>query len=310
MNLLIGMSKTEYRGRFAPSPTGPLHFGSLIAAVGSYLQARSQHGQWLLRIEDLDRPRCSEVAAGQILYALEGYGFEWDGEIVYQSRRDRIYREFTETLRQHEHLYVCGCSRREIEQRIAEEQLAPGIYPGTCRTRHLQEQPQTALRLLVEAGETGFVDAIQGPFSQQLPQQVGDFVLRRADGLYAYQLAVVVDDALQGITEVVRGSDLLDNTPRQIYLQGLLDLPTPGYAHLPIAVNRDGQKLSKQTYAPALELSRPQKSLLQVLQFLGQQPPAELSDACLAELWTWASENWQLSRVPRITKLPEIAASS
>ena len=303
------MSNTVYRGRFAPSPTGPLHFGSLIAAVGSYLQARSQQGQWLLRMEDLDRPRCSEVAAGQILYALEGYGFEWDGEILYQSRRDSIYREFTEQLRHQDHLYVCGCSRREIEQRITTEQLTAGIYPGTCRTRHLPDRPQTALRLLVESGETGFVDAIQGPLIQQLQQQVGDFVLRRADGLYAYQLAVVVDDALQGITEVVRGSDLLDNTPRQIYLQGLLDLSTPGYAHLPIAVNRDGQKLSKQTHAPALELSRPQKSLLQVLRFLGQQPPEELTDARLSELWSWAIEHWQLSQVPRITKQPEIAAS-
>lgn len=301
---------SSYIGRFAPSPTGPLHFGSLIAAVGSYLQARHQQGQWLLRMEDVDQPRCSEVAAAQILYTLEGYGFEWDGEVVYQSQRDSIYREFVETLRQHEHLYVCDCSRREIEQRITTEQLTPGIYPGTCRIRYRPDRPQTALRLRVEAGETGFVDAIQGPLSQQLQQQVGDFVLRRADGLYAYQLAVVVDDALQGITEVVRGCDLLDNTPRQIYLQGLLDLPTPGYAHLPIVVNRDGQKLSKQTYAPALALSRPQQSLYKVLQFLGQQPPAELTDARLTELWSWATDNWQLSRVPRITKQPEIAASS
>lgn len=300
---------SAYRGRFAPSPTGPLHFGSLIAAVGSYLQARSQQGQWLLRMEDLDRPRCSEVASGQILYVLECYGFEWDGELLYQSRRGDIYRDFCERLRHTGQLYVCGCSRREIEQRIVEQQLTPGIYPGTCRTRHLPERPQTSLRLLVEETETGFVDAIQGPFRQQLQQQVGDFVLRRADGLYAYQLAVVVDDALQGITEVVRGSDLLENTPRQIYLQGLLDCPTPNYAHLPIAVNRNGQKLSKQTHAPALELNRPQKSLLQVLQFLGQQPPLELHDASLTELWSWATANWQLSRVPRITKQPEIAAS-
>lgn len=309
MNYLTGMTDGVYRGRFAPSPTGPLHFGSLIAAVGSYLQARHQQGQWLLRIEDVDRPRCSQTAADEILRGLEAYGFEWDGEVLYQSQRDAIYAEVVEALHQQGLVYVCGCSRKAIQQRIEAEHLNPAIYPGTCRSAHLRDEPQTALRLMVEDAHTGFEDAIQGQHSQPLQQQVGDFVLRRADGLYAYQLAVVVDDALQGITEVVRGCDLLDNTPRQIYLQQILDYAVPTYVHLPVAVNAEGQKLSKQTYAPALDLARPQTSLLRVLHFLGQAPGDELEDATLTELWAWAQEHWQLCRVPRITKQPEIAAS-
>ncbi|MDH5183269.1 MAG: tRNA glutamyl-Q(34) synthetase GluQRS [Gammaproteobacteria bacterium] len=308
MNLPTGMTSGTYVGRFAPSPTGPLHFGSLIAAVGSYLQARRHGGQWLLRMEDVDRPRCSEAAANDILRTLEAYGFEWDGEVLYQSQRDKIYAEFLQILRQQGQLYVCHCSRKAIEQRIATEHLSPHIYPGTCRSLHLKEHAQTALRIRVEAEQIGFEDGLQGYVNQQLQQEVGDFVLRRSDGLYAYQLAVVVDDALQGITEVVRGSDLLDNTPRQIYLQKALNTVTPTYVHLPVAVNSEGEKLSKQSYARALEPPS-HTGLLKALDFLGQEPNRELKDASLSELWSWAQSNWQLCRVPRITKQPEIAAS-
>ena len=301
------MTDKVYRGRFAPSPTGPLHFGSLIAAVGSALQARTQGGQWLVRMEDVDQTRCNVKDADEILRTLEAYGFEWDGEVVYQSRRSAIYTEVVEQLRRQDQLYVCSCSRTAIQQRIEHEGLNPQVYPGTCRKARLRDGAQTALRLRVEGDTLGFIDAIQGPLQQDLCREVGDFVLRRADGLYAYQLAVVVDDALQRITEVVRGSDLLDNTPRQIYLQQLLGYPQPAYAHLPVAVNAEGQKLSKQTFAPALGRQRPETTLLAVCTFLGLPVFRELEQASLSELWQWAQSHWQLSQVPRMLKQPEIA---
>lgn len=293
-----------YRGRFAPSPTGPLHFGSLVAAVGSYLDARSHGGAWLLRLEDVDRPRCQPGAADSILRTLNAFGFDWDGEVMIQSRRDAAYRAALEKLRDSGRIFPCACSRREM----ADSQLQRGlpragdgaqIYPGTCRSGLEPGRQARSWRLRVDDDVIVFEDAVQGRMRQDLAGEVGDFVLLRADGLFAYQLAVVVDDAAQDITHVVRGADLLDSTPRQILLQRLLGLPTPRYAHLPAAVNAAGEKLSKQTRALPLDTSQPQHMLLSALRFLGQTPPAALSEASLGELWNWAKAHWDLARVPR-----------
>ncbi len=288
-----------YRGRFAPSPTGPLHFGSLIAAIGSYLQARSQGGEWLVRMEDLDPPREMAGAATSILQTLEAYGFEWDGEVRYQSQRHEAYLEALEQLRRDGLSYRCGCSRKQIAEQAQRLGLDPGVYPGTCRTENTNKHQRHAIRLLIPQGKIGFEDAVQGHFSQQLKREVGDFVLRRADGLFAYQLAVVVDDAEQGITEVVRGSDLLDNTPRQIALQQALGLTHPRYLHLPVVVNAQGQKLSKQTFAPALDANHPLPALWQGLEFLGQRPLREILEGDLNALWQWAQQHWNSDRIPR-----------
>lgn len=297
-------NRRPYRGRFAPSPTGPLHFGSLVAAIGSYLRARSQKGEWLVRMEDIDPPREVAGAADAILRTLDRYGFEWDGMVCYQTNRSEAYLEALEQLRREGRTYRCQCSRREIGEAAHRLGLLPGIYPGTCRTANVGEHQRHAIRLLVPATEIGFVDALQGHFRQRLDNEVGDFVLHRADGLFAYQLAVVVDDAEQGITEVVRGSDLLDNTPRQIALQQALGLETPDYLHLPVVLNREGQKLSKQTFAPALDDNHPVPALWQGLVFLGQQPPIELQHGSVYELWDWAIQHWNSDNIPRTLAAP------
>lgn len=287
----------RYRGRFAPSPTGPLHFGSLVAAVGSFLQARAAGGEWLVRMEDLDPPREQEGAADAILRTLEAFGLFWDGTVLYQSARAEAYDAALERLRRDGLLYPCGCSRKEVEQVARERGLAPGVYPGICRTGPSRRRPVPALRLLTE-GDAGFRDAVQGAFRQDLAREVGDFVLRRADGLYAYQLAVVVDDAEQGITDVVRGSDLLDSTPRQLYLQRLLDVAAPRYLHLPVAVDTEGRKLSKQGEAPPVDPADPVPALWHALAFLGQAPPPDLRAANLDGLWEWALGHWRPDRIP------------
>lgn len=292
------MTTIPYRGRFAPSPTGPLHFGSLVAAVGSYLEAKVHAGAWLLRMEDIDPPREMPGAADAILQTLDAYGFEWDEPVEYQSRRGALYDAALAQLQQAGLLYPCGCTRKEIA-----DSALPGsdalIYPGTCRTGLAPGKAPRAWRVRVDANDIAFEDAIQGPLRQNLGTAAGDFVLKRADGLYAYQLAVVVDDAAQGITHVVRGADLLDSTPRQIYLQQRLGLPTPRYAHLPLATNAAGEKLSKQTYARSLDPSRPAPALWQALDFLGQRPPRELAAADRDALWAWAVAHWDMRRVPR-----------
>ncbi|MBI5899386.1 MAG: tRNA glutamyl-Q(34) synthetase GluQRS [Rhodocyclales bacterium] len=287
-----------YRGRFAPSPTGPLHFGSLVAAMGSCLEARSRGGAWLLRIEDVDAPRCSMAAAGEILRMLEACGFEWDGAPVWQSRRDEAYAAALERLKAAGVVFPCACTRREL----ADSALAPdgaAIYPGTCRAGLAPGREARAWRLRVGDARLGFEDAIQGRIDSDLATEAGDFVLLRADGLFAYQLAVVVDDAEAGITDVVRGADLLLSTARQIHLQHCLGVATPAYAHLPVAVNAAGEKLSKQTLAAPLDANHPVPALVAALDFLGQRPPAELVRGTVAELWAWAGANWRLERVPR-----------
>lgn len=287
-----------YRGRFAPSPSGPLHFGSLVAATGSFLEARSRGGEWLLRMEDVDAPRCSMTAAGEILRTLEACGFAWDGEPVWQSRRSAAYAAALERLQRSGQVYPCACTRKEL----ADSAIAPdgaAIYPGTCRHGLPPGRAARAWRLRVGDARVSFDDAIQGHIASELASDAGDFILLRADGLYAYQLAVVVDDADAGITHVVRGADLLASTARQIFLQQCLGLPTPAYAHLPVAVNQAGEKLSKQTRAAPVDNARPGPAVFAALEFLGQRPPRELSGADPQELWNWAMANWQLARVPR-----------
>ncbi len=282
----------RYRGRFAPSPTGPLHFGSLVTAVGSYLDARHRGGEWLVRMEDLDRTRERPGAADRILRTLEAFGFHWDDEVLYQSRRDPAYREALERLLDAGLAYPCGCTRREIAERGL-----PGIegprYDGTCRDGLPPGRQPRAYRLRVPAETVTFRDRVCGPCGHNLANEVGDFVIRRADGLFAYQLAVVVDDAWQGITQVVRGADLLLSTPRQIHLQRLLGLPTPDYAHLPLVLDENGRKLSKQSDARPVDPDDPIPALVAALAFLGQPPPPE-RPATVEGLWQWAIPRWHL----------------
>ncbi len=286
-----------YVGRFAPSPTGPLHFGSLVAAVGSYLEARTHGGHWLLRIEDVDTPRTVPGAADAIIATLARFGFEWDGGVVWQSSRFDAYVAALEALKAGGAVFPCACTRREM----ADSALARDgsrRYPGTCRDGLPAGRSARAWRVRAE-GIIRFEDAIQGPQREDLAVDVGDYVALRADGLFAYQLAVVVDDAEAGVSHVVRGADLLDSTGRQVHLQALLGVPTPAYAHLPVATNAAGEKLSKQTLAQAIDGHPPAHALVAALRFLGQDPPAPLGRAPLAEVWAWAHAAWRLAAVPR-----------
>ena len=293
----------QYRGRFAPSPTGPLHFGSLVAAVASFLDARTRGGEWLVRMEDVDTPRVVAGAADDILRTLDAFGMRWDGEVMYQSARSDAYRAALNALKREGKVYACGCSRREIAD-SAVAGIEGYVYPGTCRHGIAPGRAPRAWRVRTDGAAIGFDDAIQGRVFHDLEKDIGDFVLYRADSVYAYQLAVVVDDAEQGITHVVRGADLLESTPRQIHLQQLLGYTTPAYAHLPVVVNAEGQKLSKQTLAPAIAASHAAASLTHALAFLGQSPPAALAHATIEAVWQWALANWRLDRVPRARSLP------
>ncbi len=330
-----------YRGRFAPSPTGPLHFGSLVAAVGSYLDAKHHRGTWLVRMEDLDTPRCVAGAAEDILRTLAAFGLVSDEPVIYQSRRTAAYEEALRQLQAGGAVYACSCTRKEIAD-SALQGIEGFVYPGTCRNGKSHPHPSPlpvgegteasripAWRVRTDIlnrhsraggdpaiqnafcsnpldsrlrgndevsrvdGVISFEDALQGHTSQHLETQIGDFVVKRADGLFAYQLAVVVDDAFQHITHIVRGADLLASTPRQIYLQHLLGLPSPHYKHLPVAVNEAGEKLSKQTLAAPVDTSRPVATLLRVLEFLQQRPPAELTSCDVKAVLDWAIRNWQ-----------------
>jgi glutamyl-Q tRNA(Asp) synthetase len=294
---------TRYRGRFAPSPTGPLHFGSIVAAVGSFLEARSRGGEWLVRMEDLDPPRVVAGAADDILRALEACGMQWDGAVLRQSARSDTYHAALHRLREKGLVYPCACSRRDIADSAVAGFEGP-VYPGTCRAGMPPGRSARAQRVNTRGANAAFDDALQGPVAHDLEKEFGDFVLYRADDVYAYQLAVVVDDAEQGVTDVVRGADLLASTPRQIYLQQLLGLPQPHYAHLPVAVNAAGEKLSKQTFAAPIDAANPQSALAAALEFLGQHPPREFTRASVREIWDWALKNWNLARVPRTATAP------
>jgi glutamyl-Q tRNA(Asp) synthetase len=267
-----------YVGRFAPSPTGALHFGSLVAALASWLDARAARGRWLVRIEDLDAPRAQPGAAEEILRTLERLGLGWDGPVLYQSQRSAIYRSALATLEKQ--TYWCGCTRREIaDSALGLAADGAQIYPGTCRAGVEPGKKPRAFRLRTPGEEISHPDRVQGPQAQRLDREIGDFVLLRADGQFAYQLAVVVDDAGQGVTDVVRGADLLDSTPRQIHLQRLLGYETPRYLHVPAAVNAAGEKLSKQTGARPIDAQRREEILRRALAFLGQAETADLAQA-------------------------------
>ena len=288
-----------YIGRFAPSPTGLLHIGSLLTAVASYADARAHQGKWLVRIEDLDPPREMPGAAADILRTLEAFGFEWNGEVAYQSRRYDLYQDTLDRLQAAGLVYPCYCSRKDWQ--AAATQGADGfVYNGRCRNP--QQRPNTqnkmpAWRIQVPNRVIGFSDGIVGQYAQNLAHDIGDFVLLRADGYWAYQLAVVADDADQGITHIVRGQDLLVSTPRQIYLQQCLGAPTPSYAHLPLLTNNQGQKWSKQTLAPALDLNQKEQLLRQVLTYLNLPDAPAVNRP--QELLDWAVVHWQMNKIPK-----------
>ncbi|MCV6636629.1 tRNA glutamyl-Q(34) synthetase GluQRS [Candidatus Albibeggiatoa sp. nov. NOAA] len=278
-----------YIGRFAPSPTGSLHFGSLVTAVGSYLHARQQDGRWLVRIEDLDTPRVVKGADKAILSTLHRFGMDWDGEIIYQSQRQRAYQDALDSLISQQLIYPCTCTRQRLKGKI---------YDGYCRNNPSTENQPYALRVKVNTPTLQFSDHLQGMIQQNMLTDIGDFIVKRKDGLFAYQLAVVVDDAEQGVTDVVRGCDLLDTTTRQLYLQQLLDYPCPKYTHLPIMMNADGLKLSKQNHAPIIDDQPVLPLLHQAITILGQNPPKDLRYESMQIFWDWAIDNWCLENVP------------
>ena len=292
----------HYRGRFAPSPTGPLHFGSIITAVGSYLQARSQQGDWLVRIEDVDETRIVPGADDDILRTLDNYGFEWQGEVLYQTHRKQAYEEALHQLLANKLIYPCICSRRELQGQTKQSKLGI-IYPGICAHKQHPENIESALRIRTQDQHIEFEDQVMGHYGHNLKQDLGDFVVRRRDGLFAYQLAVVIDDEFQQITDVVRGIDLLDSTPRQIYLQQLLNYNTPHYTHLPIAVDENDNKLGKQTGASGIATDKPVPTLVKAMKFLGQQTEPGLEHASLNTFWQWAMEHWDLSKIPTTEKI-------
>jgi glutamyl-Q tRNA(Asp) synthetase len=296
------LHKSTYRGRFAPSPTGPLHFGSFVAAVGSYLDAKHHHGTWLVRMEDLDTPRCVPGAADDILRTLEAFGLHTDEPVLYQSQRTAAYEEALRKLQSIGAVYPCCCTRKEIADSAINGIEGP-VYPGTCRHGIPTGRKGRAWRVRTNAEPVVFNDTLQGRIIQHLESEIGDFVVKRADGLFAYQLAVIADDAFQGITHVVRGADLLDSTPRQIYLQRLLGLPVPQYLHLPVAVSSSGEKLSKQTLAAPVDETHPVRTLLRVLKFLQQQPPASLADQNVKSVLDWAIANWDATKMQGIRTL-------
>ena len=290
-------ANTKYIGRFAPSPTGPLHFGSLVAAVASYLDARAYGGKWLVRIEDVDTTRCKPHFTDEILATLKAFGLQWDGEVMVQSGRAHHYQTALDQLAAKNLIFACACSRKEIADSAIAGIEGP-VYPGTCRNLELPPHGN-AIRVRTMAGEICFADRVQGVCGQRFETDIGDFVLKRRDGLFAYQLAVVVDDADQGITHIVRGADLLDSTARQIYLQQLLALPTPTYLHVPVVVNSSGQKLSKQTLAPAIATADACNLLRDALHYLGQSLPNPRAATPTAWL-AGAARHWNIEAIPKL----------
>jgi glutamyl-Q tRNA(Asp) synthetase len=289
-----GSSRPRYRGRFAPSPTGPLHFGSLVAATASYLDARRAGGEWLVRIEDLDPPREVPGSADEIVATLDAFGFQWNESIVRQSQRSAAYQDALDRLLAAGRAFPCSCSRTELQAAQPPGRDSDELYYfGWCRNGVRAPGRPFAIRFRVLSDTIAFEDRLQGLQTTDLEQDTGDFVIRRRDGLFAYQLAVVVDDAAQNITHVVRGADLLGSTARQIAVQGALGLPVPEYAHLPLAIDANGIKLSKSTGAAAVDVRQPARELWRTLSFLQQGPPPDLRLGPLATVWEWAIQNWQ-----------------
>jgi glutamyl-Q tRNA(Asp) synthetase len=287
-----------YRGRFAPTPSGPLHFGSLVAALGSYLEARVHGGEWHLRVDDLDPPRVMPGAADAIMRCLEQLGFEWDGPVIYQSGRTAAYHAALHRLHQRGLVYPCACSRKEIAEQATIGVEGP-VYPGTCRKSMPRDREARALRLLTLGARVEFDDAVLGHQSRDLEHEAGDFVLYRMDQVFSFHLASAVDDTDLGMTDIVRGADLLESSARQIHVLQLLGLRVPRYAHLPVAVNAQGEKLSKQTHAEPIDARNPSPVLVRALRFLGQSPPRELRRENVRVLWDWATTNWRLEGVPK-----------
>jgi glutamyl-Q tRNA(Asp) synthetase len=294
----------RYRGRFAPSPTGPLHLGSLYSALAGFLQARSSKGQWFVRIDDLDPFRTIPGAADSILRTLECFGLHWDGPTLYQSQRSEAYRHALDLLNEKGLVYPCICTRKALRREAETNARRASAYPGHCRDKKIGRQQPHALRIKTTTRPVCVHDQLQGRIEQNLAEGTGDFIVRRRDRAYAYQLAVVIDDHEQNITEVLRGSDLLDSTPRQVYLQQLLNLPTPDYLHVPVLVDRRGDKLSKQTHAPPVDETDPAETLFYLLHRLNQSPPPELIGAAPSELLEWAITHWDASRLPRLRSIP------
>jgi len=312
------MTSATYIGRFAPSPTGPLHFGSLVCALASFLDARHQAGRWLVRIEDIDPPREISGATTTILRQLSDHGLTWDGELLYQSTRTEAYREAIAALQSAHLAYSCDCPR----QRIA---ALGGLYDGYCRQRKVTENPAIRLQVPSESkarepeATIKFDDLIMGHYMQNLCSEIGDFIIQRRDQLFSYQLAVVVDDRFQNISHIIRGADLIDSTPRQIFLQECLESlsgkhPAPTgspltsspltYGHLPMAINAEGQKLSKQNHAAALVAGKESQNLWLALQWLGQQPPDQLKNESISRILDWAISNWSLNAIPKHLAMP------
>jgi glutamyl-Q tRNA(Asp) synthetase len=286
------MLVNPYIGRFAPTPSGHLHFGSLLAALASFLDARHHDGLWLMRMEDLDQPREVPGAADAILRTLELYGLHWDGPVMRQSARHQVYQSVIDGWLSRGLAYRCSCSRRELQD--------SDIYPGYCRGRHLPASTAHAVRARAPELTLGFQDRLQGHFAQHLPSQVGDFIIRRRDGIVAYQLAVVVDDIEQGVNQVVRGADLMDSTPRQLWLYRIFDQPPPDYLHIPLVMRADGQKLSKRLASPALDPRQAPTTLHRALLALGQRPPDELRSAPVSDQLDWAIAHWRPDGMPAV----------
>jgi glutamyl-Q tRNA(Asp) synthetase len=292
MPQLLSHPNTSYTGRFAPSPTGPLHFGSLLAALASFLDARAHGGQWLVRIEDIDPPREMSGATQSILECLRAHGLEWDGDVLYQSSRLSTYRDICSQLIEEQRAFYCTCSRLDLANN-------GGIYSGRCRRCFEKPSQPFAIRLIAEAIDIRVEDRIQPAFTENIARDIGDFVIFRKEDLPAYQLAVVADDAAQRITHIVRGSDLLESTARQIFLQQCLRLPTPSYAHIPVIANAQHQKLSKQTHAQALDPSNAPKNLLAALDFLEQPLPPASERQSVSRILQWAITYWDIARISR-----------
>ncbi|MCK4494400.1 MAG: tRNA glutamyl-Q(34) synthetase GluQRS [Methylococcales bacterium] len=291
------ISPSSYRGRFAPSPTGRLHLGSLYTAVASFLDARAHQVQWLLRIDDLDTPRNCLGAAADILKTLETFGLHWDENIIYQSQQQSLYQSALDELRQQQLIYPCLCSRKNLKNQP--------IYPQFCRNKTLDSTQKVAIRLKTTPEIRSFQDQLQGQLSANIATDYGDFIIKRKDTIIAYQVAVIIDDQQQNISHIVRGIDLFDSTPRQLYLQKIFGFPAPHYAHLPIIVNPAGAKLSKQSFAKAIEKQHPEKILFQILSLLKQQPPAELKEASVIELLTWGVLNWNLEALTNLKTMTD-----
>jgi len=298
----LRLSQSTYIGRFAPSPSGPLHFGSLVAALGSYLQAKSQQGKWLVRIEDIDPPREIAGASADILATLQAYGLKWDDEVIYQSQQSAHYEQVLADLEQQQLSYACACTRKIIKQQ-------GGLYLGNCRNSKLSNT-DNALRINVTKltkPVTSFIDQLQGEITLDAQHADEDFIIKRKDGLYAYNLAVVIDDINQGITEIVRGADLLPTTGKQISLYQLLGKQVPTYVHLPLVVTKPGFKLSKQNHALAIDNKNPVPTLLQALAFLGHQVTDSVDKSSCSTILKWAITNWSLTNVPKQIEIQQQA---